>query len=104
MSPGTTLDLGTSSDLEVGLCEVTYFPPKRFVMGRAVIDHVSTTNGLIYCDLIAPQFVGEDKVGAKRSITVWPPTGIHLYQNIYYFPVEKSEFQDIRIEIKKSGR
>jgi len=74
---------------------------KRVVMGGAVTDFISSVNGLIYCDLIATQFVGEDKVRVIRSFIVWPPTGIHLYQNIYYFPVEKSEFQDIRIEIKK---
>ena len=27
------VDLGTFADWEVGLCEVTYFPPKRVVMG-----------------------------------------------------------------------
>jgi len=27
-------------------------------------------------------------------------TGKHLFQNIYYFPVEKSELQDIHIELK----
>jgi len=50
---------------------------------------------------MAPQFVGENKVRVIRPIIVWPATGIHVYQNIYYIPVEKSEFQDIRIEIKK---
>jgi len=93
--------LGTSSDWDVGLSEVSYFPPKRVVMKGSVIDYISTLNGLIYCDLIAPQFVGENKVRVIRPIIVWPATGIQLYHNIYYFPVEKSEFQDIRIEIKK---
>ena len=49
---------------------------------------------------MAPQFVAKDKVRVIRSIIVWPPTGIHLYQNIY-FPVEKSEFQDIHIDFRK---
>ena len=75
--------------------------PKRIVIKGSVLDYISTLNGLIYCDLIAPQFVGEDKVRVIRPIIVWPASGIHLCQNIYYFPVEKSEFQDIRIEIKK---
>ena len=95
------VDLGMSSDWEVGLCEVTYCPPKRIVMKGSVLDYISSLNGLIYCDLIEPQFVGEDKVRVIRPIIVWPASGIHLYQNIHYFPVEKREFQDIRIEIKK---
>ena len=95
------VDLGTSSDWELGVCEVTYFPPKRIVMRDSVLDYVSLLNGLIYCDLITPQFVGKDKVRLMRPIILRPATGKHLFQNIYYFPVEKSEFQDIRIEIKK---
>jgi len=70
-------------------------------MKGSVWNYISSLNGLIYCDLIAPQFVGKDQVRVKRPIIVWPASGIHLYQNIYYFPVEKREFQDIRIEIKK---
>ena len=66
-------------------------------MKGAVLDHISSLYGLIYCDLIAPQFVGEENVRVISPIIVWPATGIHLYQNIYYFPVEKNEFQDIRI-------
>ena len=89
MLPGTTPRSGYVFRLGGRSCEVTYFPPKRVVMGGAVIDHVSATNGLIYCDLIAPQFVGEDKVRVIQTIIVWPASGIHLYQNIYYIPVEK---------------
>jgi len=95
------INLGSASDWEVGLSEVSYFPPKRVMNRGAVVDYISTTNGLIYCDLITPQFVGENIVRVIRPIIIWPATGIHLYQNIYYFPVEKSEFQDIRIEIRK---
>ena len=94
------VDLGTSSDWEVGLNEVTYLPPKRVVLGGALTDFIGSQNALIYCDLIAPQFVGEDKVRVLRSIILRPATGKNLFQNIYYFPVEKSEFQDIHIELK----
>ena len=73
------IDLGSTSDWEVGLCEVSYFPPKRVVMkGGAVVEYISSLNGLIYCDLIAPQFVGENKVrvivrlfyGQQRAYTI----------------------------------
>jgi len=72
--------------------EVTYLPLKRVVQGGAVIDYIGSENVLIYCDLIAPQFVGEDKVRVLRPIILLPANGKHLFQNIYYFPLEKSEF------------
>ena len=50
------VDLGTSSDWKVGLSEITYLPPKRVVLGGALIDFIGSQNALIYCDLIAPQF------------------------------------------------
>ena len=79
------VDLGTSSDWELGVCEVTYFPPKRIVMRDSVLDYVSLLNGLIYCDLITPQFVGKDKVRLMRPIILWPANGIHLYQIFIIF-------------------
>ena len=62
------IDLGTSSDREVGLCEVTYKPPTRNIVNGVVIDFISAINDLNYCDLIALQFVGEDKVRVLRPI------------------------------------
>ena len=87
------IDLGSSPDWEVGLSEITYLPPKRVVLGGALIDFIGSENSLIYCDLIAPQFVGEDKVRVLRPIILWPATGKHVFQNIYYFPVEKVSFK-----------
>jgi len=94
------IDLGSSSEWEVGPIEITYLPPKRVVLGGALIDFIGSQNALIYCDLIAPQFVREDKFRILRPIILWPATGKHLFQNNYYFPEEKSEFQDIHIELK----
>ena len=54
------VDLGTSSvGRSVCVKSRTSFP-KRIVIKGSVLDYISTLNGLIYCDLIAPQFVGED--------------------------------------------
>ena len=36
-----------------------------------------------------------------RPIILWSVLGKHLFQNMYHLPVEKDEFQDIRIEIKR---
>ena len=93
--------MGSSSDWEAGLSEVTYNPPRRQIVNGTVIEFISSVNALIYCDLIAPQFVGQDKVRVLRPSILWPVFGKHLFQNIYYLPIEKSEFQDIRVEIKK---
>ena len=56
------IDLGTSSDWEVGLCENTYKPPRLELISGALIDIIRETNALIYCDLIVPQFVCKNYV------------------------------------------
>ena len=48
------IQLDSSSDWEVGLCEITYKPPKRQIINGVVIQFISDVNALIYCDLIAP--------------------------------------------------
>ena len=68
-----------------------------------IIDFISELKGLIYCDLIAPQFVGKDFVRLLRTIIYPFKLGELHFQNIYYLPVEKGEFQDIDIELK-NGR
>ena len=95
------INLGTSSDWEVGVCEVSYKPPKRHILNGVIIDFIGETNALIYCDLIAPQFVGKYCVRFLRTIIYPFKLGEHHFQYIFYFPVEKREFQDIHIEIKK---
>jgi len=46
-----TIDLGSSSDWEVGLIELSYKAPNRQIMQGAVVDVISSINVLIYCDL-----------------------------------------------------
>ena len=95
------INLGTSSDWEVGLCENTYKPPRLELISGALIDIIRETNALIYCDLIVPQFVCKNYVRLQRIIIYQSKLGEHHFQNIYYLPVEKREFQDIHIEIQK---
>jgi len=71
-------------------------------MQGAVFDVVSSINVLIYCDLITPQFVGTENVRLLRTIICPTQLGNHLFQNIYYLPVEKKLFQDIRIELREA--
>ena len=81
------IDLGSCSDWEVWLSEVTYNPPKPQIVNGTVIEFISSVNALIYCDLIAPQFEGQDKVRVLRPIILWPVFGKYLFQNIYYLPI-----------------
>jgi len=68
-------------------------------MQGAAGDVVSSTNVLIYCDLIIPHFVSTDNVRLFSTIICHAQLGNHQVQNVYYLPVEKTRFQDIRIEL-----
>ena len=54
------IDLGSTDNWEVGLCEFNCPPPKSGTWKP--VDIVGETNALINCDLITPQFVGSDYV------------------------------------------
>jgi len=85
--------LGPFEIWEVGLCEIS--SPSTMQVG-------DNTNALVYCDLIAPQFIGSDLVRFLRAFnTTWPNNyyAEYIYNNVYYGPVEKRMFRDIRIEI-----
>jgi len=58
-------------------------------------------NALMYCDLIAPQLIGTTKVRCLRSFRIVPIdyNSEYLFTNVYYVPLEKKTFRDIRIEI-----
>jgi len=55
----------------------------------------------VYCDLIAPQLIGTTNVRCLRSFRIVPTDhdSEFLYENVYYVPVDKGTFRDIRIEI-----
>ena len=49
------VNLGSSSDWEVGLCEISQKPPHRQISDDVGgINFVTENNVLIYCDLIVP--------------------------------------------------
>jgi len=95
--------LGSSSDWEVGLCEITYTPPQRTIIQGAVIDAISDLNVLIHCDLITPQLVGSEITRLLRTIICPSQLGKHLVHNIYYLPVERNDFTSIHIELSFWG-
>ena len=57
--------------------------------------------GLIYCDLISPQYVGGVLVRRLRTFIYPSVSGQHEFDYVYYLHVEKRTFKNIRIEILK---
>jgi len=96
------IDLG-QSDWEVGLTELSYEAPNRQLMRGKLVDVISSVNVLVYCDLITPQLVGTESVRLLRTVICPTQLGNHMFQNIYYLPVEKNPFQDIRIELREAS-
>ena len=83
--------LNPSEIWEVGLCELSYSASHGLQKNGPLLNNLNVfLNALIYCDLIAPQLIGTTKLRCLRS---------YLFQNVYYVPLEKKTFRDIRIEI-----
>ena len=72
-------------------------------MQGTVIDVITSINVLVYCDHITPQIVGRENVRLLRTIICPTQLGNHMFQNIYYLPIEKKLFQDIRIELRETN-
>ena len=69
------VELGYSDNWEVGICEFSYAPNSVGTLKHTTV--VGETTGLIYCDLISPQYV-ED---VYLSVTL----GSHVF-DVYYLP------------------
>jgi hypothetical protein len=85
------VDLGTTADWEVGVCEISCSTSQQ-------VD----THALIYCKLIAPQFVGDSTVRCMWTFFVTDTACHREFQYVHYVPVEQRRFQDIRIEFLTS--
>ena len=90
------IDLGSHKNWEVGVCEISCPPP---VVGTGLpLTTIGETHSLVYCNVISPQFIGDDLVRCLRSF-IFPTTNCHhVFGEIFYVPVEKQRFQEIRIE------
>jgi len=98
--------LGTDS-WKMALCEFSCPPPKVGTQTPNAVFY--DTNALIYCDVIAPQFVSHSKVRCLRTFIsptaycneVVHPTAFcnEVFENLYYVPVEKRTFRDFTILI-----
>ena len=93
------IDLGSTDNWEVGLCEFSC-PHVKPANNDKPVDVVGETNTLLYCDLITPQFVGSDYVRCLRTFIHPSKFCEHRFDNVYYVPVQKRSFQDISILIK----
>jgi len=94
------IELGSSYRWEVGVCEFTYPPNNVGTFKPTLI--VGDTTGLIYCDLISPQYVGSVVVRCLRTFIYSDFYAQHFLDNVYSMPVEKRTFKNIRIEILQS--
>jgi len=92
-----SIELGSSDKWEVGVCEFTY-PPNSVGMSKPV-KIVGDTTGLIYFYLISPQYVGKTLVRCLRTFIYPSISAQQVFDNVYYMPVEKRTFKNIRIEI-----
>ena len=85
------IDLGSTDIWEVWVCEVTCHPGK--VGTFTAIEIVSANNALIYCDLISQQFVAGPYVRRLRTFIHPSKNRNHLFEKVYYMPVEKDVFK-----------
>jgi len=97
VKPARPIDLGSQKDWEVGVCEKSCPPP---VVGTGLpLTTVGETHSLVYCNVISPQFIGDDLVRCLRSF-IFPTTHCHhVFDKNFYVPIEKQRFQKIRIEV-----
>jgi hypothetical protein len=98
-----TIELGPSEKWELGLCEISFPPPAVGTVRPTML--VGGSNVLVYCDLLEPLFIGTAMARYLATFIVPSVYNNYLFKNVYYVPVEKSTFRDIRIEVLTlSGR
>jgi len=90
------IDLGTSPNWEVGVCEVSCSSPPPASLNTVDVTPCAD-HAMIYCNIISPQFVADSSVRCMRT---FPTTSCRHYEfrNVQYVPVEQRQFQSIRIE------
>jgi len=91
------IGLGSSDNWEVGLCEFSYSPKNMGTFKSTKIAGDSTL--LIYCDHIAPQYVGRALDRCMRTFSYPAVKCQYVFDNVYYLHVEKRTFKFMRIDI-----
>jgi len=75
------VELGSSDNWEVGVCEFTYPPNSVGTFKHTTV--VGDTTGLLYCDLISPQYVGRALVRFVWTFIYSSLSGQHVFDNVY---------------------
>ena len=90
------IDMGTSPNWEGGVWEVSCstLPPESL---NTVDVTPCAYHGMIYCNLILPQIVGDNTVRCMRKFANTSRRH-HEFRNVQYVPVEQRQFQSIRVE------
>jgi len=91
------IELGPIDNWEVGLYEISYPPNSVDTLKSVVV--VGDITAVVDCDVISPQYVGKSLVRCLRPFVYPTMYGEHVYNYIYYLPVEKHTIKNIRIEI-----
>jgi len=82
------IDLGSTSKWEVGVYEISCSSSPE-----------GANPVLLYCNVISPQFLGDNTVRCIRTFLLYPNAMCqHEFQNVQYVPVKQRRFQDIRME------
>ena len=81
----------------MGVWEYSYPPKSVGTFKHTTV--VGDTTGLIHCDLISSQCVGRALVRCMRTFIFPSLSGQHVFDNVYFLPVEKRTYKSIRIEI-----
>ena len=97
------IDLGSTDRWVLGVCEFSCHPIN--VGTFASLQVISSQIAFIYCDLITQQFMGSQNVRCLRTFIHNMTFCNNIFHNVYYMPVEKRLFQEIRIEIlRQTGK
>ena len=91
------IELG--SGWEVGLCELSSPPSENNIYFETnEILPVGKGYGFIYCDIIAPQLVGDSFVRCLRTYPLSSKQSEQIFQSVYYVPIQRNTIHTIRIE------
>jgi len=85
------IDLGSHKDWEVGVCEISCPPP---IVGTGLpLTTVGDTHSLVYCNVISPQFIGDDLDRCLRSF-IFPTTHYQMYlMKFFTYPSKSKDFK-----------
>jgi len=93
------IELGPKDNWDVGLCEISYHP--NTVGTLKSLEVVGDTTALMYCDVTLPQYVGKSLARCLSTYIFATIYGEHVYDYIYYLPVEKHTLKNIRVEFSQ---